>query len=386
MRIIFATANLFTPTDLATKYADVSIIGVMPSFTAAISVVRDVQDTAPVEVAILEARLSSPIDTTNRMTLIKAIAELRSINPRLRIIVSTPSPMAAGEFGGHEVDVLVEIEQKRAAANLATHLGLSLFEEVGVILAVTGLQGGVGRTFIARNLAQVFAQALPVGRDGKGGVLLWEIDLHHPTIGYSRGFTTALLDHGRRTIAGLLNSDVNLLEGANETAMVAISPYIISGGENPIGCDVLLAPHGLREAIALYQAYPELPELQRRMGLILEIVSRHYNLIVLDTGYDLFADPGATLALDRADVVVPVAAPGPAGLSAVMGMGVLIGDKSLRSRTQIIFNTGVRNEQDYLPIMKDEAIKTMSEPIVLGSDPDFKVWRELADRLFKLRK
>jgi MinD-like ATPase involved in chromosome partitioning or flagellar assembly len=349
-------------------------------------VTRDVQDSAPVEVAILEARLVSPIDTENRLTLNKAIAELRTINPRLHIVISTPSPMAASEFDGHEVDVLVEIEQKRAATNLATHLGLSLFEDVGVILALTGLQGGVGRSYIARNLAQVYAQAFPAGRDGKGGVLLWEMDLHHPTIGFLRNFTPAILDHGRRTIAGLLNADTTLLEGSNESAMSAISPYIISSNENPVGCDVLLAPHGLRETIAIYQAYPDLPELQRRLGAILEIVSRHYKVIVLDTGYDLFADPGATLALDRADVVVPVVAPGPAGLSAVMGLGVLIGDKSLRSRTQLIFNTGVRNENDYQSYMRDEAAKTMSDPIVLGSDPDYKVWRELADRLLKMRK
>jgi MinD-like ATPase involved in chromosome partitioning or flagellar assembly len=389
MRIVFATSNLFIPTDLARKYADVEIIGGMPSFSATISVVRDTQGgISPVEVAVLEARLISAIDTEAKMSLSKAIAELRMINPDLRIVVSTPSPMTAADLDGQEVDVLVEIEQRRAAANLATHLQLSPIEDVARIFTIASLQGGAGRTYVAKNLAATFVPALrDQVQEGRGGVLLWELDLHHPTLGFTTGFSPATLDNGRRTVAGLLNADTLSLEGSVDAVMSKVLPFIIPMNENPIGCDLLLAPHGLREIMAVYQAYPDLPELQHRLSRILDILSRYYKVIVIDTGYDLLTDPGATLAISRADVLVGVVAPGPAGLSAATGLGIIISDMSLGQKTQIILNTGVQNDQSYIPFMKEIFNKTpMAEPILLGAAPRQVFWIAVAERLGEMRR
>jgi hypothetical protein len=396
MRILFATNTPRIPSELAANYAGVQIAGILPSYSAAIATTKDAKRTdQEINTVILDARLFSALDKSLNLDLTTTIKNLHEIDPKIKIVVSANSPTWLEGIGDSDIETFVEPDPLRVTINLATHLGLSLKTELAVVVAIISLQGGTGRTYIARNLATAFEEGLSIGeardenrrRDGgtKRRALLLELNLHHPTLGYLQNFSPMTLDMGHKTIAGLLNigaSDEDNAENFEEFSIESIDPYIINAGDNPIGCDLLLAPHGLMETIALYQANPNLEDLQFRLGKILDVLVRSYQVVVIDTGYDLLTDPGATLAIDRASSIVATASSCAAGLSNIAGLSIIIGQKNLSRKSLLVVNQGVQGEQIYLPTLLENAKPIFKDIETIGSDPKDEAWQRIMQKIW----
>ncbi len=73
MRILFVTLNLLTPVELERDFADVSIVGVLPSYSAAIALARTMATNDRVDVIIIDARLDSNTDRSARIGLVSTI-------------------------------------------------------------------------------------------------------------------------------------------------------------------------------------------------------------------------------------------------------------------------------------------------------------------------
>jgi cellulose biosynthesis protein BcsQ len=381
MRILFASSNWRIANDLSVGYAGVQIAGIVTSFGQALSAVRESLATERVEVLVAEARLEASSDEVAGLSLPNFLDQLHKIDPNLRIVVVAHTLQALDEISQVGVELHVEHDKEHAAASLAQTLGLAPKSEVSAIIAVTGLQGGAGRTFVARKLAEVMADKFEHKRpEERGGVLLWEGDIKHPTLAFDAGFPTATLDNGRRTIAALLNSRTP----RGERAMSEIASSIVGGEETKLGFDVLLAPHGIREVEALYRAYPDMDELRIRYESILEVLSRYYQAIVIDLGTDLLWDPMPRVALSRADAVALVASPCPSGLSSVMAFKEIVRDYKMQNRIRLILNTGIRHDPNYIGYLREHAEGTIELAVLLKTDPDANVWRELTLKLLTL--
>jgi cellulose biosynthesis protein BcsQ len=383
MRILFASTNWRMATDLASGYAEVDIVAIVSSYGQALATVEESLRVARVETIIIDARLDSLTDEVAGMNLVTFLAGLHQLDPELRIVVVSRNPGLLDEINQVGVELHIAHEVERAAANLARQLGLAPKSEVAIIFAITGLQGGAGRTFVARNLAGVLADRFERKKPGDpGGVLLWELDLKHPTLAFDAAFPSVTLDHGRRTIAAVLSGP----PPRGDRAMERIMPGIIPGEETKFGYDVLLAPHGIREVESIYRTNPDLDDLRFRLDTILEALSRQYSAIVIDLGTDLIGDPGPRVAIARANVIAIVASPIPAGLSSVMAMRQIVSDLKISAKTRLVLNTGLRHDPAYIPFLREQAEGVIDLALQLPPDPSTNVWRELAVKLLELRK
>lgn len=383
MRILFVSNNWRIANDLSVGYAGVEIAGTVTTFGQALSAVRESLAVERIETLIAEARLAASVDEVAGITLPNFLDQLHRIDPGLRIVITARTPQALDEISQVGVELHVEHDIEHASASLAQTLGLAPKSEVSAIIAVAGLQGGAGRTFVARNLAAVMADKFEHKRpEERGGVLLWEGDIKHPTLAFDAGFPTATLDNGRRTIAALLNSRTP----RGERAMSEIAASIVGGEETKLGFDVLLAPHGIREVEALYRAYSDLDELRVRYDAILEVLSRYYQAIVIDLGTDLLWDPMPRVALARADAVALVASPCPSGLSSVMAFKEIVRDYKMQNRVRLVLNTGIRHDPNYIAYLREHAEGTIELAVQLLTDPNANAWRELTIKLLELRR
>lgn len=380
MRILFATNNLRLPADLSAGYADLEIAGVVSSLSEALAAVRGAPKYAPIEAVILDAELNSPRDHEEKLTLEDALVALRKESDELRLVVTTDSaePIEAVQRVGAQQ--FISYDQTRSAANLAAMLGLISRSKAATIIAVVGLQGGAGRTTFAQVIASALAERTE-NTNGRGGVLLWEMDLKHPTIAFDQEIDLVTAHHGRRTIAKLLNAGPI----TGDESMPIIASSIISTNQSRLGYDLLLAPHGLREVMAIYQAYPQLLELRQRMAKILSVVSRHYQIVVLDTGTDLLSDPGASVALASASAIAVLATPSPAGLSSVMAMRTIIRDLHASKRSRLIINRVRRDDVNYLNYCQQAAGDVLPLLGVIPEGAPLTAFAALAPKLLELR-
>lgn len=381
MRILLASTNWRIANDLAIGYAGVEIAGIVTSFGQALAAISESLPLERINTLVTDARLDASADDTAGLTLGTFLDAAHRADPNLRIVVVARSPRALDEVSQVGVELHVEHDMEHAAASLAQTLGLAPKSEVSVIIAVTGLQGGAGRTFVARNLAGVMADRFEHKRpEERGGVLLWEGDIKHPTLAFDASFPTATLDGGKRTIASLLNSRTP----RGERAMTEIANSIISGDETKLGFDVLLAPHGIREVEAVYRAYPDLDDLRARYDGILEVLSRYYQAIVIDLGTDLLWDPMPRVALARADAIALVASPCPGGLSSVLAFKEIVRDYKMQNRVRLVLNQGIRHDPNYIAYLREHAEDTIGLAVALKTDPDANAWRELTIKLLEL--
>lgn len=383
MRILFATSDLRLPADLVAGYASVDVTGVLSSFAEAIDSIAAATQQNPIDTVVLSAELTAGRDRAAGMDLAEALMALRSANTSIRIIVatSTAEPLPGVQAAGAEQ--FIAHDRDRAASNLAALLNLVAKGEIAKIIVFAGLQGGAGRTTLAQAIGASITELLDQDRgSGRGGVLVWEMDLGHPTIAYDQDVDLITGSHGKQTIARLLNSTP--VEG--EEGMATITQSIIRSESSRLPYDLLLAPYGIREVVGILQSYPKLLELRTRMARILEIVSRHYRVIVLDVSANPYNDPGTQVALSAATAICVVATPSPAGLSSVLGMKNILADIHAQDRSRLVLNRIRRDPVDasYAKLCESQVRDTieMIAQIPEGASPD--VFPRIAARLLEI--
>jgi len=346
MRLIFATANLSMPRDLAKGYAGVDIVGIHSTYGGLLQATIRADDSvvpgANPDVVVLSDDLHDVGDLEAGYTSETVIGRLRIAYPELRIVLVGKNARVDEKAISLGVEHFIEHDERAAAVNLAAMLHISAKSEVARIIAISGHQGGAGRTAVAQGVAEGLAEMVAV-HTTRGGVLLWELDLEHPTLGFSQEVDLVGVDHGRRTIARLLNGPP--VEGDEDIPRIRDS--IVSRDKSHLSYDVLLAPHGIREVMALYQAYPELIDLRRRLDSILDVLSRYYQAIVIDLGVNLIGDPAASVALRAASSIVIVATPCAAGLRSIMTMRAIISDLHAEERSKLVINRARRDDNVY---------------------------------------
>lgn len=344
MRLMFATTNLSMPRDLAKGYAGVEVIGVHTSYGGLLrSMLRENASAAIAmpDALVLSDDLRNAADRGGGLTVEVVVAALRRAYPNLRIILVGRTSRIEEQAIRLGAERFIEQDERASAVNLAAMLRISAKSEVARIIAITGHQGGAGRTTIAQGIAEGLADLVSTSAS-RGGVLLWELDLEHPTLGFNQEVDLISADHGRRTISRILNGDP--IEGDEDLPRIRES--IVSKEKSRLDYDVLLAPHGIREVMALYQSYPHLIDLRERLDSIMGVLARHYQAIVVDLGTNLIGDPGAAVALRDASHIVTVATPSASGLRSVMTMRAIITDLHAEERSKLVLNRTKRAGDD----------------------------------------
>jgi len=333
MRILFVTETPTVAAQIAENYGGVEIVGVVRSYSDGVRIASGAASGGhPVEVLVAMDSISDPIDRAAGYDLGRLIGSVKSTNASSRLVVLSLSgelTTAAADLGATMLRITDRGPVDSAIAEL---LALAPKSEIARVITVTGLQGGAGRTTIAQMLAFSLGEKR---RPGTKGVLLWEIDLKHPTLGFQIEVDLVSAHHGRRTIAGLLNGEP--INRSDDPRVIA--PYIIpaeSGSKLPY--DVLLAPHGIREVMNFFKSNRDLNDLAERLRVIIEIARRAYAYIIIDTGTDFFYDPAPAVAIGAADAVCIVATPCAAGLSSVTAARHLIGDLRRLDSTRLVLN------------------------------------------------
>ena len=373
MRLLFASANYQLPADLAAKYAEVEIVGILPTFEAVVTLAETEQAERPIDVVVLDALLDTP-----DLGLLTAIERLRAISADLRVVVLVRGTTQLDQVASAGGEPFLTTDPDAAAANLAQVIGLASKGDVALVIAVTGLQGGAGRTYLAQGLASALAERFPRRRNERSGVLLWEVDMAHPSIAFDAAFPVASTDHGHRTIVQILDADAP----KGVVSLKTVEPSIIREDETRLGYDVLLAPYGIRETLALYATNDSIDDLARRLTGVLEAVMRGYAVIICDTGVDPF-DPGTALALGRASSIVTVATPSPAGLRSLFGMRAIVSDMRATARAKVVINRAdSRSDGAYTGYAREIAEGIGELVAVLNEDAaSTDTWRKLADKL-----
>jgi MinD-like ATPase involved in chromosome partitioning or flagellar assembly len=354
MRFAFAVSDLRLPADLASVYDDVELAGAFSAWTDLVGAVRAAGEE-PIDVAVLDRELTSGRDRTAGLDLEATLAALRAVSPRLRIVVVARGDLDPAMLARHEAESFLDLDTTTSARNLGKLLGLVDRSAVAKVLMVSGYQGGTGKTTMSRYVATELAsrmagKALP----GRRGVLLWELDLAHPTLAFDREFDLLGTDGGRRTISRILNAGP--LKVPDDLAKLEAS--VVARTDSGLPYDVLLAPHGAREVMSVMQAYgDDLVALRDRLRSVLELAKRMYTFIVIDTGTDYISHPGAQIGLESADALCLMSTPTAAGLSALLSLEVIIGDRGLTDRTRVFLNRGKRDDGPYLKACFDVATR-----------------------------
>jgi MinD-like ATPase involved in chromosome partitioning or flagellar assembly len=381
MRILFGTPNIRLVHDIVTQYADVELAGVVGSWSECFDLIASAPDGHRIETVIVDAKLDSPLDRANGFSLYAALERFRTLAPELRIIVVTDSAEPIDGVDRVGAEQFIVHEPERAAGNLAALLRLAAKGETAKIIAIAGFQGGAGRTTIAQAIAANMSGLVEPRQGGRGGTLLWELDLKHPTIAYNQDVDLVTSHHGRRTIAKLINDAP--IKG--DDGIAKLMSAVVSGEAVGLPNDLLLAPHGIREVLGLFQAYDRLREWRERLAAILATVSRVYQVAVLDLSTDPFTDPGTQLAFEHATAIAVVAAPSPAGLSSVLAMREIIRDIHAEDRTRLILNRIRRGDAEYARLCVAAAQGAMSVIAQIPEDSlTDQVARQLAEHLFNI--
>jgi MinD-like ATPase involved in chromosome partitioning or flagellar assembly len=334
MRMLFALESPAIPAALVEKYGDIEAVGTVRSYSDAIRITQGTPTGQPVEVLIASDALTDAGDRSANITLDRLLMTVKAANPSARLVILS----ARGELTSSAADmgaIAVQIaDPLRASDSIGEVLNLAPRAEIARVITIAGLQGGAGRTTVARMLAEAFGERFRP-RPGQKGVLLWEMDFKHPTLAYGLGIDAiGGTDDGRRTISGLLNAE-SIERDADPRAL---APFIVGADASKRPYDILIAPHGIRSVIGFYKSNSHLSELRERIRTIMEVVRRSYAAVIIDTGTDFFYDPGPAVAIGAADAICLVATPCAGGVSSVHAARQVLGDFRALERTRLIVN------------------------------------------------
>ena len=350
MRLFLATRNFAIVDDLTSRWADVEVEGVAGSYT---DILEAVARTGDVACAILDTRLDAEVDRDRGRSIDDAVREIRRAHPSIRLIVLAPAGITVPAVDEGGAELVVVNSGERSAANIAQALGLTAKADAARVIAVTGLEGGAGRTTIARAIAASAAERVGKPGDGRGGVLLWEFDVRRPTaIAFDLDAPSSLvLDGGRRTMARLLG-DAPFMP---ERVIDAVAEAVVPAESARLPYDVLIAPYGIREILAALGSEIRLDALEARLREILAAVSAHYRVVVLDCPNDPVIDPQMMLAIGAADAITVVATPSPSGLSSVVAMSEILSDLRAIERSRLVLTKVNREARAYLAAINESS-------------------------------
>jgi MinD-like ATPase involved in chromosome partitioning or flagellar assembly len=352
MRFAFAVSNLRLPADLAATYDDVTVAGAFAAWSDLVTAVTTAHADEPVEVAVLDRDLVASRDRVAGLDLAGALAAIRTAAPKIRLVVVARGELDASLLSAHEALGFLDLDPVLSARNLGKLLGLVDQSAVAKVIMVSGYQGGTGKTTMSRFVAAELAARYPASAGKRSPVLFWELDLAHPTLAFDREVDLLGTEGGRRTISRILNAGPIKIPDDQPK----LDASVVSAASSGAKYDVLLAPHGAREVMAVMQAYnDDLVALRDRLRAILELAKRTYRYIVIDTGTDYISHPGAQVALESADAICLMSTPTAAGLSALASLEVIIGDRGLFDRTRVFLNRGKGDDSPYLKACIDVA-------------------------------
>lgn len=362
MRFAFAVTDLRLPADLTGIHDGIEMGGAFSSWTDLIASVANSLNDNPVDVAVLDAALGANRDRQADLSLEGALTALRATGTTLRVIVVSTTELDGAMLARHRAEAFLNTDPSTSARTLGKLLGLVDARSVAKVVMVSGYQGGTGKStmsrYVATELARRTADAIPTGRKG---VLLWELDLAHPTLAFDQSVDLLGTEGGRRTVSRILNAGA--LRVPEDTAKLEQS--IVPASESGFPVDVLLAPHGAREVMAVMQSYgDDLIALRDRLRTVLELAKRMYSYIVIDTGTDYISHPGAQIALESADAICLMSTPTAAGLSALLSLEVIIGDRGLRDRTRVFLNRGKRGDEIYTRLCAEAGARVGAKPVL----------------------
>lgn len=354
MRFAFAVSNLRLPADLAATYDDVVVAGAFSAWTDLVAAVAHAPEDEPIDVVVLDRDLTASRDRATNLDLAGALSAIHTSAPKLRIVVVARNELDASLLSAYEAVGFLDLDPMLSARNLGKLLGLVDQSAVAKVIMVSGYQGGTGKTTMSRFVAAELAARYPAQPGKRSPVLFWELDLAHPTLAFDREIDLLGTEGGKRTISRILN--MGPIKVPDDQAKLDSS--VVSAASSGAKYDVLLAPHGAREVMALMQSYnDDLVALRDRLRAILELAKRSYRYIVIDTGTDYISHPGAQVALESADAICLMSTPTAAGLSALASLEVIIGDRGLFERTRVFLNRGKGDDSPYLKACIDVATR-----------------------------
>lgn len=381
MRMLFALESPAIPAAIAEKYGDVEVVGTVRSYSDAIRITQGTPTGQPIEVLIASDAIADAGDRNANITIDRLLMTVKSANPSARLVILSARgelSAAAADMGAIAVQVA---DPTRASDSIGEVLNLAPRAEIARVITVAGLQGGAGRTTVARMLAEAFGERFRP-RPGQKGVLLWEMDFKHPTLAYGIGIDAiGATDDGRRTIAGLLNAEA--VERDADARVIA--PFIVGADASKRPYDILIAPHGIRSVIGFYKSNGRLSEMRERIRALMEVVRRSYAAVIIDTGTDFFYDPGPAVAIGAADAICLVATPCAGGVSSVHAARQIIGDFRALERTRLVVNrvTSAGPQAPYIDEMRNAAGGIpLSAPVLReGGHIEASPFREIASNI-----
>ena len=205
MRFSFAVSDLRLPADLSIAHDGIELAGAFSSWTDLIAAVQSDLADSPIDVAVLDGTLSSARDRQAGLTLEGALTALRATGSALRIVVVSSHELDASLLARHQAEPFLNTDPATSGRTLGKLLGLVDAGSVAKVIMVSGYQGGTGKStmsrYVATELARRTAGSIPTGRKG---VLLWELDLAHPTLAFDQSVDLVGTEGGRRTISRIL--------------------------------------------------------------------------------------------------------------------------------------------------------------------------------------
>jgi len=375
MRIAFGVPSVMLPlvTALTRRY-EVEAEGILPSGESLLEAVRL---TRP-DVVIL----SDSLPWSDGLPSL--VAELQQLGPEV-VVLCGPAMEADTWQGVKEQGVtLLQGASDEVVEGIARALSLPPRPVPGhMTLVPVNVKGGVGKSFLAVNLALAFKEA-----DSSIKVMVLDSHPHGdvgPLLGINDGPTLAdLFDH----LAVAEGTEGSLPPPGLQ------APKEINGGKladfiqrHPSGVDLLVAPRRLG-----YHAPPG-RELFRA---VVRELKRIYHVLVIDTDTDLHLAPTVP-ALSLAEVILLVSTPEAMAVRGLLMVREVLEELGLLDRARIVLNK-VRG-----PVDESELRRTAGLPViaripfdmtVLGAENRFRpvlseggkaasAVRELASRLLK---
>ena len=334
MRILIATRNFAFVEDLSENYADVDIWAAVGSFSEALNALE--RANGGVDTVVLDSWLSSEADAIARQTIEKTLRDLRERYPEMRIAVLSAGGVTLPEVDEVGADHIIIGAGERRAGTLANKLGLIPAEKSARIIAVTGLEGGAGRTTVAMGLAAAAADRAGKQQGGGSNVCLCEFDVRRPTsIGYDMDHqTTMIVDSGRRTIARLLGTAPFL----GDTMAASLKSAVVTANLSGRQYDTLLAPFGMLEIDTVLGHEISTKALTERLNDIVTALASTYRVVVLDLPNDPVIDPTMMLGIRRAHALVVVATPTRSGLASLVAIAPPLREIGVIGKAKFVLN------------------------------------------------
>ena len=344
MRIVFATTNYALVDDLVRQYAGVEIGGILGAYSDAIGITSRSSEYEAIDCVVLDEHLASPRDDSSNLTIRSALAALRTISPSPRLVVlSTISGNEQEYMLLGALNVIVSASES-SASNLAEVLDIEKKADTARLYAIAGIQGGAGRTRIAKGVATALAATA-----GRGKVLLWEADIFRPsTLAYDLESPANVVgDGGRKTVARLIGDVPFPVADRVE----ALRRAVVTPEASHYPHDTLYAPYSMREILAVHGGEIDIQRLTESLTHILAAAQNTYRYVVADIGTNLILDPTPALLLRAADRIVLVVTPTAGGLSSALAYRDIFSDLHITDRSGVVFNrTG--SDQSYMLAIK----------------------------------